>query len=108
MRSVDEMSESAYKYFEINTKGYLQSICDQYKTMDDLNNPRQQFPLTYVPNGYIDLILPDFVRKNNMLHGNFIIPFITPKVTEIDNMDDLKYLEFEIKNKKEILYELFN
>ena len=36
--------------------------------LDKANNARQQFPTTYVANGYVDLISTEFVLKSKKIH----------------------------------------
>ena len=100
LRSVHEMSESAYKMMEINKKGFLDPIAKNKNVRDISNNPRQNFPKTYVPNGYIDILSTKFIIKNKLLHGEKIMPFITPFVQEVDNMSDFEYLKYMLKNGK--------
>lgn len=107
LRSVSEMPESAYKYFELNTKGYLKSVGFQNNNADYLNNSRQTFPKTYIPNGYVDVLSVKFIQENQLIHGNKVLPFITPRITEIDCEDDFNYLEFEVEKNPELINNLF-
>ena len=107
LRSVHEMSESAYKNFEISKNGKLKSICSKSFNLDDANNPRQKFPKTFSANGYIDLLSTKFIRTHGLLHGNSVIPFVTPYSIEIDNADDFEYLEFIVKSRKKLFDQLF-
>ena len=94
LRSVEEMSESSYKTFEINKSNLLQPICNSKISADKINEPRQIFPKTYKANGYIDILDVEFILKNKLLHGNVISPYITEKIIEVDDIDDFKYLEY--------------
>jgi N-acylneuraminate cytidylyltransferase len=76
MRSVHEMSESAYKSFEISES-------------DPANAGRQSFPKTYSPNGYIDILFPDVVLNLGLLHGDNVLPIITENTIEIDSEPEL-------------------
>ena len=107
LRSVHEMSESAYKTFEISENKKLKCICSENFNLDDSNNARQKFPKTYSANGYIDLLSTKFIRSNGLLHGNNVIPFITPNTIEVDSVDDFEYLEFIVKSNKNLLEGLF-
>ena len=51
-----EMSESSYKTLEIVEGGQLKRLGADGTALDVANNPRQQFPNTYVANGYIDVL----------------------------------------------------
>jgi N-acylneuraminate cytidylyltransferase len=106
LRSVHEMSESAYKSFEVNDKGFLSTI-GSIESGDKANLPRQAFPKTYVANGYIDVLDPNYILKENKLHGDKILAFQTPVVTEVDSIEDLEYLEWQITKQPQLLKTLF-
>lgn len=96
LRSVHEMSESAYKTFEVSEGGRLKRVGTDSTALDSANNARQQFPKTYVANGYVDVLSTAFIRKQGLLHGDQVLPFITPLVAEVDTEDDFAYLEFQL------------
>ena len=106
LRSVHEMSESAYKAFEIEGN-YLKSIGSNSFALDASNDPRQSFNKTYQANGYVDVIKTEYVIKNNKLHGDRVIAFITPRVVEVDMPDDFDYLEYQMAKNPVIVKKLF-
>jgi N-acylneuraminate cytidylyltransferase len=106
LRSVHEMSESAYKSFEVNDKGFLSTI-GSIESGDKANLPRQAFPKTYVANGYIDVLDPNYILGENKLHGDKILAFQTPVVTEVDSIEDLEYLEWQITKQPQLLKTVF-
>jgi N-acylneuraminate cytidylyltransferase len=106
LRSVHEMSESAYKSFEVNDKGFLATI-GPIESGDKANLPRQAFPKTYVANGYVDVLDPNYILKKNKLHGDKILAFQTPVVTEVDSIEDLEYLEWQITKLPQLLKTVF-
>jgi N-acylneuraminate cytidylyltransferase len=106
LRSVHEMSESAYKSFEINEKGFLATI-GSIESGDKANLPRQAFPKTYLANGYVDILDPNFILKENKLHGDRILAFQTPVVTEVDSIEDLEYLEWQVTKQPHLLKTVF-
>jgi CMP-N,N'-diacetyllegionaminic acid synthase len=108
LRSVHEMSESAYKTFEIATEGQLKRLCAVNTELDSANNARQQFPNTYQANGYVDVLSTAFIRKAKLIHGDHVIPFITPAVVELDAEDDFAHLEFQLTKNPNIPQKLFN
>ena len=91
LRAVHESPETAYKSFELKNK-LLKPLKGVKKTMDDLNNPRQDFSKTYSANGYIDLYRKAFILKNKKLFGNRVMGYITPLTMEIDSIEELKYM----------------
>lgn len=107
LRSVHPMSESAYKTFEIASGGQLKRVAAESTELDVANNARQQFPETYVANGYVDVLSTAFIRKRKLIHGEHVLPFITPRVNEVDSPEDFSMLETELKNHPEFAARLF-
>ena len=105
LRSVHKMSESSYKTLEIND-GVLTPL-SIFNNKIDVNAPRQVFPDTYQANGYVDILKSNFVIKNNLIHGNKIMPFITDFSQELDTIQDLDYLEFLASKSSDIVTKLF-
>jgi CMP-N-acetylneuraminic acid synthetase len=66
----------------------------------DQNNPRQSYPKTYVPNGYIDIVKPEIFMNGDNLYGEKIYSYVTNLTQEIDTIEDFEYIEYLIKNKK--------
>lgn len=108
LRSVQEMPESAYKTFEVTAGGQLKRLGANNTDLDSANNARQQFPNTYQANGYVDVLSTAFIRKAKLIHGDHVIPFITPTVVEVDTEDDFAHLEFQLSQTPSILQKLFN
>ncbi|WP_443640330.1 acylneuraminate cytidylyltransferase family protein [Candidatus Njordibacter sp. Uisw_039] len=108
LRSVHEMSESAYKTFEVSADGQLKRVGDVSTALDAANNARQQFPSTYFANGYVDVLSTVFIRKQGLLHGNKVMPYITPSVAEVDTEDDFAYLEFQLSRSPLLAQQIFN
>lgn len=107
LRSVHPMSESAYKTFEIAPSGQLKRVASESTELDAANNARQQFPATYIANGYVDVLSTAFIRRIQLIHGNHVLPFITPTVNEVDIAEDFSMLEIELKNHPEFATRLF-
>ena len=99
LRSVHEMSETAYKSLEKKNK-FLKLICNEKGNIDKSNRARQRFPKTYTPNGYVDILKVEFILKNRMLYGKKSLFFETNYVAELDNSENLKYLKYQLKNGK--------
>lgn len=108
LRSVQEMPESAYKTFEMAEGGQLKRLGADNTDLDGANNARQQFPNTYQANGYVDVLSTAFIRKAKLIHGDHVIPFVTPTVVEVDAEDDFAHLEFQLSQAPSILQKLFN
>ena len=89
MRSVSLFNQPPYKMFKIKNNR-LVGFFDDYLAGEYYSKPRQDFPQTYLPNGYIDLYKPSFfLKKKNDLCGR-ILPYITEETLDIDETKDLK------------------
>lgn len=107
LRSVHEMSESAYKTFEIAIGGQLKRVAADSTALDAANNARQQFPTTYVANGYVDVMSATFIRTHGLLHGDWVLPLITPPVIEVDTEDDFSFLEYQLSRDRSLAARVF-
>lgn len=108
LRSAHEMSESAYKTFEIAPDGQFKRLGADGTALDAANNARQQFPATYQANGYVDVLSTRFIRDNGLIHGDWVLPFITPTVVEVDTADDFALLEYQLARTPNISTQLFD
>lgn len=106
LRSVHEMGESAYKYMEIKNSQLI-TIFSHNRNIENLNKSRQSFPKTYVPNGYVDVLRTEFIKKEKRIHGDNVISFISEEVTEVDEIKDFEYLEFQISKDKKLFNKIF-
>ena len=98
LRSVHEMSETAYKSFEIYKKNELKPIANLKCSLDDLNKPRQSFKSTYMANGVIDIYRKKFILENKKLFGKKVMAYITKYTEEVDSLDQFKYINYLFKN----------
>ncbi|MCV6576456.1 MAG: acylneuraminate cytidylyltransferase family protein [Cohaesibacter sp.] len=108
LRSIHEMSESAYKTFEINEDGILACIGTGDTALDAANRARQQCPTTYFPNGYVDILSTAFIRRTGLLNGNHVLPFLTPLSLEVDSEDDFQQIEYHLTRSPNYLDILFD
>lgn len=104
LRSGHLASESPFKWFEINEKGYFESICKGLSN-EEANNGRQGFPDVYIPDGYVDVIKTDFVISHGILHGERMLGYESPTCIEVDTEDDFVMLEYQIERFGSKLYD---
>tara|TARA_R110002049_G_scaffold29753_6_gene101281 strand:- start:2454 stop:3185 length:732 start_codon:yes stop_codon:yes gene_type:complete len=107
LRSIHEMSESAYKTFELLDEQTLVTTFKHENDLDGANKARQSFPKTYFANGYVDVLSADFIVKNNRIHGNKVLPFITEPVVEVDTSFDFELLEMMNSRDRSCFNNLF-
>ena len=88
LRSVELIELSPYKIFKMSGP-YLKGFFPDHHAVEYYNLPRQHFPKTYKPNGYVDIFKPDFILKQKKLYGK-MCPFLTEHTLDIDCKRDLK------------------
>ncbi len=86
LRSVELMSESAWKCFELEDSILRPIVGSHYQA----NLPNQMVKQTYKGNGYIDIVRPQYVLDHYDLWGSRCYGYITPQVIEIDTLFDLE------------------
>ncbi len=107
LRSVHEMPETAYKMMQIH-EGRLLCAFTESPELDEGNRPRQQYPKTYQPNGYVDVLKSEFVLNHpGKVHGNHVLAFETPPVVEVDSENDFHLLEFSLAQNDSLFKRLF-
>jgi N-acylneuraminate cytidylyltransferase len=102
LRSAHEVAESPFKWFLKDENNLFEGIRKEF-TPEIVNQPRQNFPKAYNPNGYVDVVKSSVVLNCGCLHGNKMYVFETPHCQEIDNADDFEYLEFKFEREGSIL-----
>lgn len=106
LRSAHEMSETAYKCLEIKNALFKPLGTNSFD-MDTANLPRQMFPKTYSANGYVDILKSDYIASVGKIHGDHVVPFVTPLALEVDNEDDFKILERYGEDNQLVIERLF-
>lgn len=96
LRSGHVSSESPFKWFLKDSKSFFKGLRNDL-TPENVNQPRQMFPNVYIPNGYVDILKSSNILKQGNLHGDKMLVFETPFCTEVDSLDDFKYLEYQIE-----------
>jgi len=107
LRSGHPAAESPFKWFLRDEQGFFKGILPEY-TNDFISAPRQLFPTVYIPDGYVDVLKTSFIMESGTLHGNKMIGFVSPVCTEVDTIEDFEFLEYELKNKSNLVYEYLN
>jgi len=103
LRSVHEMGESAYKTFEISENGNLQTVFTKINEIDSSNNARQNFPKTFVANGYVDVLNCEFISDKSQIHGDNVKAFLTEPVLEVDTLWDLELIQMQVVSNPNLL-----
>lgn len=90
MRSVSIFSQPPQKLFKIRKKFLTGFFNDKYNG-EYHSRPRQDYPKTYLPNGYIDILKTSYILKSNKIYGNKILSYVTNPILDIDTKQDLKF-----------------
>jgi len=96
LRSVHRTSLTPHKIFSLE-EGYLNGYFPEYPIQEYYNLPRQHFPPSYIPNGYVDVVRVSTI-KTNVLHGKNMLGFVTEKVPDLDEYSDYEYAKNVLNN----------
>lgn len=106
LRSVHEMSETAYKTLEMQ-EGFLATAFERDLNIERANQPRQNFPVTWTANGYVDILRSATILDRDLIHGDRVIGFETPRAHEVDSLEDFELLEFVVGRSPDLVEVLF-
>ena len=97
--SVKETPECPYKWVKMDQWGFISSPFSELAT-DDVNLPRQSFPKTYIPDGYVDVLRSDEITMNGKVYGDKAYAWINRhEFIDIDTAKDLNEVrESSIEN----------
>lgn len=98
LRSAHEASESPAKWFAKKANCFIGLMGNEF-----LNLPRQQCPVAYVPNGYVDIVRAKRVLGSEDVYFPQMLAFITEETPEVDTMYDFEKLEFLVSKGHPIL-----
>jgi len=105
LRSAHKMSDTSYKTFEVEDNKF-KLLCKGGFDIESTTLPRQSFPVTYNPNGYVDIVRTSKINQG-VLHGDSVKAFITDPAYEIDEMVDFYYLDYLANINPEVIRSLF-
>jgi len=103
LRSGHELRESPYKCFSIEN-GYFVGLFPKDPMPDYYNLPRQFFPPVYQPDGYVDVLKIKTLIKDNVFHGSKILSFVAPDTGEVDTLENLEFIKFNLEKKDYKIY----
>ena len=92
LRSTELFSHPIEKVFS-SSGNYYQDYKGKKIKNESFNKPSQYFKNIYKPNGYIDILKTKHLLKNKNIYGNKILKFVTPKIIEIDDEEDVNFLK---------------
>lgn len=102
VRSVALALQTPYKMWHIDSEGYLDPVLRIEGISDSQSLPRQQLPLVYWQNGYVDVVRPRAILEKNSMWGDCALPFIVDEpLFELDypeNIPDIEQALIELQN----------
>jgi len=105
LRSAHPSPESPFKWFRRNDQGYLTALTSDETSLDRFNLPRQAYPTVYIPDGYVDIVRSSFVLSTTLLHGDRVLGYESPYCTEVDSIEELELLDFQLRKSGSPLHE---
>jgi N-acylneuraminate cytidylyltransferase len=101
VRSVSLAIQSPYKMWRILPSGEMEPVLCQSGVPDSQSLPRQQLPLIYWQNGYVDVIRPRAVLEKNSMWGSCVLPFVVKdQLFELDYPENIPAIESALKRLK--------
>ena len=100
IRTISEMANPTFRSCILKNNRICSVIKNDFN-MEKYWVPRQLFKKTYFPSCTIDIYKTKDILKNKSLWGNKIYGYVDKDLTvDIDTLEDFKYAEFVLKNRK--------
>lgn len=94
VRSVSIAMQTPYKMWRINHLGILEPLFRLPSVPDCQSLPRQQLPLAYWQNGYVDIIRPRAVLLKHSMWGDCALPLVIEEsILELDYPENIPEIE---------------
>jgi len=65
--------------------------------LDEYNGPRQNYLDVFIPNGYVDIVKSSVIKEQKLLHGNKVLAFQTPFCNEVDTVEELELIKYQLE-----------
>lgn len=101
LRSVHLAEQSPFKMWILDEKGLMQAVAPLPHIAEPYNQPRQELPLVYWQDGYIDITRPSVILEQNSTTGRVIIPFLIEEpAADVDYPDELGEAEAQLRERQ--------
>lgn len=98
VRSIGPALQTPYKMWRITEQGYMEPVLRIEGVPDSQSLPRQQLPMVYWQNGYVDVIRPRAVLEKNSMWGDCVLPFLVEDpLFEVDYPENIPAIEEALK-----------
>jgi len=101
LRSGFKAPESPMKWFTKDEWGYFQGLIADRS--ESYNLPKEAFDAVYVPDGYVDVLKYSYIDSGSQIHGNKMIGFESPVSTEVDSIEELDYIAYQLNKNGSML-----
>jgi len=108
LRSGHLAPETPFKWFKRDPAGFFRGLLPDDPRPEYYNLPRQAFDPVYIPDGYVDVLRASHVLHSESLHGDRMLGFVSPSCIEIDTMDELELLAFQLEKEGSPLLDYLN
>lgn len=94
LRSMNQPVQTPYKMWHIADDGYAMPLLKVNGMEDPQSSPRQQLPVVYWQNGYVDVVRPSAIKKYQTMWGKKLIPYLVDKpLFELDYPENIPDVE---------------
>ena len=101
LRSVHLAEQSPFKMWTLDEKGLMQAVAPLPHIAEPYNQPRQELPLAYWQDGYIDITRPSVILEQNSTTGRVIMPFLIEEpAADVDYPDELEEAEAQLRERQ--------
>jgi N-acylneuraminate cytidylyltransferase len=99
VRSVNVARQTPYKMWRIGGDGYLEPVLRLEGVPDCQSVPRQQLPMVYWQNGYVDVIRPRAVLEKDSMWGDRALPLVIEELLlELDYPEQIPAVEQALRD----------
>ena len=103
LRSIGVPLQTPYKMWFVTDHGYLEPVIRLEGVTDSQSLPRQQLPLAYWQNGYVDVIRPQAILEKKSMWGDCAIPFIiNESLFELDYPENIPAVEHALLHLQDV------
>ena len=98
VRSVSLVHQTPYKMWRVCDDGTMEPLLEIPGLPDCQSRPRQQLPLAYWQNGYVDVLRPRAVLDKDSMCGDRVLPFIVEtQLFDLDYPEDVAPVELALR-----------
>ena len=91
--------QTPYKMWRVNHLGFLEPLFRLAGVPDCQSLPRQQLPLAYWQNGYVDVVRPRAVLLKHSMRGDCALPLVLEESTfELDYPENIPEIEKALRS----------